>query len=212
MKDLHALRRQYGALSLDEATMLPDPLQEFERWLAQAIETEVIDPTAMVLSTVDVTGQPDARVLLLKSVEKESFIFYTHYLSTKGKQLAVRPNCALTFYWPTLSRQVRVQGEAMVLEPALSDAYFASRPYLSQLSAVASIQSQRLVNKQALEERINQLKQKHVKGHVPRPLDWGGYRVNPSMIEFWQGRDHRLHDRVVYQRTSSGWEIYRLAP
>ncbi len=181
-------------------------------WLAQAIETEQTDPTAMVLSTVDDKGQPDARVVLLKGLEPDGFIFYTDYKSAKGRQLAASDRCALTFYWPLLVRQLRIQGQAIPLESSVSADYFASRPYLSQLSAIASPQSQVIANRQVLEDKVAKLQQSSVEGQVFCPRDWGGYRVLPHAIEFWQGRDNRLHDRILYTKEDNDWSCCRLAP
>ncbi|MCX7115183.1 MAG: pyridoxamine 5'-phosphate oxidase [Gammaproteobacteria bacterium] len=210
--DMRSLRRQYGALSLDEASLPATPLLQCEHWLAQAIETEQTDPTAMVLSTIDEQGQPDARVVLLKGLEPDGFIFYTHYQSAKGRQLAAGDRCALTFYWPVLVRQLRIQGRAIPLESSVSAAYFVSRPYLSQLSAMASPQSQVIANRQMLEDKVLQLQQSTVEGQVHCPSDWGGYRVVPHAIEFWQGRDNRLHDRILYTKQGKDWSHCRLAP
>ncbi len=210
--ELSSLRRQYGALSLDESSLATTPIQLCERWLSEAIETEQTDPTAMVLSTIDEQGQPDARILLLKGLTEEGFIFFTHVQSAKGRQLANCERCALTFYWPVLARQMRIQGQAVLLDQTESEAYFASRPYLSQLSAIASPQSHVITNRRILEDKVTALQAQIPEGQVACPRDWGGYRVVPHAIEFWQGRDNRLHDRILYTRQGDQWQHCRLAP
>lgn len=210
--DLTAIRRDYGALTLDEHDLDPCPLAQCRRWLAQALEAELDDPTAMVLSTVDDHGYPDGRVVLLKTITADGFVFYTHYDSMKGQQINTNPHVALTLFWPMLVRQIRIRGEAFKIAPAASDAYFAARPYLSQLSAIASLQSHPLANRATLEAQVETLKHQYPEGKVPRPKDWGGYEVRPLQVEFWQGRDNRFHDRMRYTQKDHQWQQIRLAP
>lgn len=210
--ELADIRREYGALSLDEHSMHACPIEQSKHWLAQALSAELDDPTAMVLSTVSLDSKPDGRVVLLKEINPVGYVFFTHYESIKGQQIHSNPFVALTFYWPRLVRQIRIRGSASLLSPQESDLYFASRPYLSQLSAHVSKQSHPIANRAVLEVAIAQLKQQHGEGQVSRPADWGGYLVVPDEIEFWQGRDNRLHDRILYTRSKDQWEKTRLAP
>jgi pyridoxamine 5'-phosphate oxidase len=183
-----------------------------DQWLSEAIDAEQTDPTAMVLSTLDSQGRPDARVVLLKAIRAEGFVFYTHLHSAKGQQLAHSPACALTLYWPVLARQLRVRGIASLLPATDADAYFADRPYESQLSACASPQSQPIANRQVLEEAIAKLRAEHPEGTLKRPETWGGYGVSPQSIEFWQGRDNRVHDRLLFTKQGEHWAEAWLAP
>lgn len=210
--NLAHVRRQYGALALDEHQMDENPILQAQIWLKQATGTEVEDPTAMVLSTVDDQARPDARVVLLKAINENGFVFFTHYGSQKGVQLKQHPYAALTLYWPVLARQLRIRGSILKLTESESNDYFASRPYLSQLSACVSQQSQPIPDRAYLESAIKACRAQYVPGTVPRPDDWGGYIVIPLEIEFWQGRDNRLHDRVQYRLDGQNWRKIRLAP
>jgi pyridoxamine 5'-phosphate oxidase len=210
--NLAAVRRQYGALGLDEKDLHVSPIVQAQAWLKQAVDVETADPTAMVLSTVDEQARPDARVVLLKEIQEKGFVFFTHYDSLKGKQIKQNPWVALTFYWPGLVRQLRIRGSIALLSPNESDVYFASRPYLSQLSASVSLQSQPIPDRACLESAVEQLKSQYPEGKVPRPPDWGGYLVTPHEVEFWQGRDNRLHDRILYRLQDGQWQKMRLAP
>lgn len=210
--DLGALRREYGAGVLDEKDMASSPIEQTERWLKAAIETESHDPTAMVLSTVDETQHPDGRVVLLKAITEAGFVFYTHYDSAKGKQLKHHPYAALTAYWPVLSRQLRIKGKISQLSEADSDAYFASRPYLSQVGACAMPQSQVIPDRETLEQAVDQYVKAHPEAPLKRPAHWGGYVLKPECVEFWQGRDNRLHDRVLYLLEDRAWKRCRLSP
>jgi len=212
MQKLADIRREYGALALEDAMLSPNPLVQFEKWLADIIQLNVPDPTSMVLSTVDENNYPDARVLLLKGIETERFIFYTHYTSPKGKQLQHIPFAALTFYWPLLARQVRVRGSVEAIPAAASDAYFTSRPIESQINALISAQSESIPDRATLEIAFTDALKK-ASPPIPRPKHWGGYALTPRTIEFWQGRDNRLHDRFIYQQhTDHHWTHQRLAP
>ena len=211
-KHLASIRREYGAYSLDETETHASPLLQFEHWFADARLQEQDDPTAMVLSTVDAQGHPDARVVLLKGLELGAFVFYTNYDSVKSLQIQAMPYAALTFYWPQRARQVRIRGPVQRVSVEQSDAYFASRPLMSQLGALASSQSQELKNRAMLEKKMQEHVLQYQETPVPRPAHWGGFAVMPDEMEFWQGRDNRLHDRIHYTRQGSEWLKRRLAP
>ena len=212
-KVIATIRRDYGERTLDEETLSLDPLVQFKSWFDDVLASDKeADPTAMVVSTVDASGLPDSRVLLLKGIESGRFVFYTNYESTKGVELAQNPHVALNFYWPSVARQVRVKGRVEPVSVAQSEAYFASRPRASQLSALSSPQSQEIPNRQYLEELVNTFTTKYNQQKVPCPKNWGGYWVEPEEIEFWQGRDNRLHDRIQYFKQFSQWKFRRLAP
>lgn len=213
MSKWQTLRREYGEQGLSIHTALADPIAQFNQWFDEVAQAGQMDISAMVLSTVDSAGWPDARVVLLKGIEEESFIFYTHYRSAKGGQLAHNPHACLTFYWSSLARQVRIRGTVEQLSGEESDKYFATRPRMSQLSAWASLQSHTLDRGRAeLEEQVTTLEKKYANKEIPRPDAWGGYRVIAVYIEFWQGRSNRLHDRIRYCKKHATWEREYLAP
>jgi pyridoxamine 5'-phosphate oxidase len=211
-KTIADIRREYGKLSLSEDKVPECPMTQFERWFADVVKTEKSDPTAMVLSTVDEQGHPDSRVVLLKETKDGSFIFYTNYQSAKSIHIKTNPYAALNFYWPEMARQVRVRGRVKKVSKEQSSAYFSSRPRTSQLSAMASPQSSEIINRQELEQRLNDLITKYQQEPLICPDFWGGYEVIPDEIEFWQGRDNRLHDRIHYYRDQGKWLHRRLAP
>lgn len=209
--DLAAIRQDYSRQSLSPEDCLASPLQQFSRWLDEAIAAKVNEPTAMNVATVE-NGRPSARMVLLKGIEQDCFVFYTNYESRKGLQLEGDPFVALTFFWPELERSVRVEGRVEKVSAEISDEYFASRPYQSRVGAWASLQSQPLESHATLVTRAAGFAAKYVTG-VPRPPHWGGYAVAADRIEFWQGRPSRLHDRVLYLLDADGkWGKQRLYP
>ncbi|MGE5609257.1 MAG: pyridoxamine 5'-phosphate oxidase [Bacillota bacterium] len=211
--DLGALRIEYRQRSLSEQEVDADPLRQFASWLNEAIAVRAYEPNAMTLATCTKAGVPSARMVLLKSVDRSGFAFFTNYQSRKGNELEENPQAALVFYWPELERQVRVEGPAQRTSSEESDEYFRSRPVESRMGSAASAQSEVIDSRTVLEDRVKQLWQKYPQGDVPRPPRWGGYRVRPMRMEFWQGRESRLHDRIEYVRDGRGeWLIRRLSP
>ena len=209
--DLHHIREDYSKQELSEQQCHANPLIQFEQWLNEAIRAQVNEPTAMNVATVDVMGKPNSRMVLLKEVNEQGFVFFSNYLSRKGKALDVHPYAALTFFWAELERQVRIEGCVEKLSAQASDEYFASRPYTSRLGAWASEQSSVIADKNVLIKRAAAVGLKHPL-HVPRPPHWGGYVVIPERVEFWQGRPSRLHDRIQYRLQHQEWLKERLAP
>ncbi len=211
-KELWQLREQYTGTALDPANCDPDPLVEVERWLTRAIDAGVATPNAMTLATVDERGRPAARIVLLKDIDSRGMVFFTNYDSRKGHDLAAHPHAALVLYWDALHRQIRIEGTVEKLPAADSDAYFATRPRGSQLGAIASPQSRPIPDRASLEREVARIQTALGETAPARPANWGGYRVIPDEIELWQGQPSRLHDRVRYQRTDTGWVRDRLAP
>lgn len=208
---LQQTRQSYEQGALEAQDMSSEPLVQFQRWYEDYEKIQGRDPNACLLATADREGRVTCRVLLLKGLDAEGMEFYTNYESEKGQQLAVNPQAALTFFWPEQERQVRVEGTVEMLPSAESDAYFQSRPRGSQLGAWTSPQSERLDSRKELEKRAQEAAEKFP-GEIPRPPHWGGYRLIPRRVEFWQGRPSRLHDRLCYERSGGEWELFRMAP
>jgi pyridoxamine 5'-phosphate oxidase len=211
--DLRKLRKEYTGAGLEESDADPNPIEQFRKWFDEALAANLHEPNAMILATATPGGSPSARVVLLKGYDEQGFAFYTNYEGRKGRELDENPHCSLVFYWGELERQVRIEGRASRLSEMDSDAYYASRPRGSQLGAWASEQSRPVEGRDVLEERLRKLEEEYEGRGIPRPPFWGGYRVEPEAIEFWQGRENRLHDRLLYLcLDSGGWEMERLQP
>lgn len=213
MKSIADIRKDYSKSSLDITSVDKNPLTQFARWFDEALKSEVDEPNAFTLSTVAEDGRPSGRIVLLKGLENGKFIFFSNYQSAKGKELDHNPACALTFFWPELERQVRVEGIASRIDVASSEKYFQSRPRESQIGAWASPQSAVIAGREILDARVSEL-QKKFEGvdKLPKPNQWGGYEIEPNEIEFWQGRPNRLHDRIVFFKVDDQWQVHRLAP
>lgn len=210
---LHGVRRHYAFGELDEATLHRDAIAFFERWLEEALANRSLyEANAMALATASPRGAPSVRMVLLKSFDRRGFVFFTNYESRKGKELAANARASLLFWWDRMERQVRIEGKIERLPAAASDAYFAKRPRQSQLAAATSPQSRVVKSRESLLARLAALAERCGEGPVPRPAKWGGYRLLPSVLEFWQGRADRLHDRIRYTKTARGWKRARLAP
>jgi pyridoxamine 5'-phosphate oxidase len=206
------LRKEYTRAGLSESDVDPDPVEQFRRWFDEALEADLHEPNAMTVATATPDGRPSARVVLLKGFDERGFVFYTNYEGRKGRELEKNPRAALLFYWGELERQVRIEGTVSRTSEGESDAYYASRPRGSRLGAWASEQSRAVEGREVLEGRVRDLDAEYEGREVPRPAFWGGYRVEPEAVEFWQGRESRLHDRISYRRGDGGWEIERLQP
>jgi pyridoxamine 5'-phosphate oxidase len=210
---LESLRRDYAERPLDEAALGDDPLDALARWIADASSAGAIEPNAMCLATVGASGRPSARMVLLRGLDAHGLVFYTSYLSRKGRELDTHPHAAATFWWPEIVRQVRIEGIALRLSDEESDAYFATRPRGHRLSAWASEQSEPVESRAVLEARLEHFAERFAGDEeIPRPHSWGGYRIVPDRIEFWQGRANRLHDRLLFERDGARWHIIRLQP
>lgn len=210
--DLAATREEYRRQGLDRAEMASDPFSQFRRWLDDAVDAGVREPTAMTLATTDLEQRPSARTVLLRALDDRGFVFFTNYASRKARELSVNPQAALVFLWIALERQVCVTGSVAKVPPDESDAYFSGRPRGSRLGAWASPQSTVLADRAELERHLADVERRFAGRDVPRPPHWGGYRVDPETVEFWQGRPDRLHDRLRYRRDSGRWVLERLAP
>ena len=213
MKSIADIRKDYTLATLDITLVNKNPIRQFERWFDDALKSEIAEPTAMNLATVTSKGRPSSRIVLLKGIEQNQFVFYTNYQSQKGVELEDNPACALNFFWPDLERQVRIEGIATRVLGDTSDEYFKSRPRGSQVGAWASPQSTIIRDRKILEDRVMEIEKRFDgKKNLPRPNQWGGFGVEPFEIEFWQGRSNRLHDRIVYTKVDQDWKINRLAP
>jgi pyridoxamine 5'-phosphate oxidase len=213
MQSLADLRKEYLLATLDVSNVHYDPVKQFEKWFDESLQAAVAEPTAMHLSTVNSEGKPSGRIVLLKGIQSNKFQFYTNYQSKKGKELDENPVCALTFFWPDIERQIRIEGVVERVDQKTSEEYFQSRPRGSQIGAWSSPQSSIIKDRRILEQRVLQIEKKFENEKVlPKPNQWGGYQVDPLMIEFWQGRASRLHDRIQYVKVDGVWKIYRLAP
>jgi pyridoxamine 5'-phosphate oxidase len=212
-KNITDLRQEYSRSTLDFSNVLKDPLKQFEKWFDEALASGITEPNAMHLATVNEQGKPSSRIVLLKGLDGNKFIFYTNYQSKKGRELELNPACALAFFWPDIERQVRIEGTAERVDPRLSEEYFQSRPRGSQIGAWASPQSTIIKDREILDERAKQIEKRFEQEKVlPKPNQWGGYQIDPLQIEFWQGRPSRLHDRIQFTKVDGEWKINRLAP
>jgi pyridoxamine 5'-phosphate oxidase len=212
MTKIADLRKNYTQAGLLETDVTADPFQQFKLWFEQAVAANLLEPNAMTLATVTAEGKPSARIVLLKGFDEHGFVFYTNYNSQKGVELQHSPYAALVFLWGDLERQVRIEGKVELVSIEEATAYFHSRPASSQLGAWASDQSNVIANRSILETRLQQLEAEYIDRKIPKPVHWGGFRVVPTEIEFWQGRPSRLHDRLRYQLVDGAWKIDRLAP
>jgi len=213
LKDIQNLRQDYRASTLLETDIAASPIKQFEKWFDEALKAEIWEPNAMTLATATMNGMPSARIVLLKGFSDYGFVFYTNYLSRKGKELAKNPRAALIFNWGQLERQVRIEGTVEKLSKEKSEQYFHSRPVGSQLGALVSPQSQEIAGREELENKWQQLENEYQDKEIPKPAFWGGYIVKPQLIEFWQGRSSRLHDRILYKNAGkNNWKTVRLAP
>lgn len=210
--DISNFRREYLKGGLQRENLAADPVQQFTEWFEQARKTDIADPTAMILATVDQTGRPSQRTVLLKYYDSSGFVFFTNYGSRKASEIALNAKVSLLFVWLELERQIMITGDARKISAAESARYFMSRPKDSQVAAWVSSQSHTLTSRQMLMQKFAEMKQKIGEGKVPLPSFWGGYKVVPEEYEFWQGRKNRLHDRFHYIPSADSWKIERLAP
>lgn len=206
------LRREYALARLDERDAAPDPFTMFAGWFEQAVAAEVLEPNAMVLATATPEGAPSARVVLLKGVDGRGFVFFTDHRSRKAAEAEANPRAALVFYWPEVERQVRIAGTVSRVSREETEAYFRTRPLGSRMGAWASVQSSVISGRDALEARLREIERRYAEADVPAPPHWGGYRLDPDEVEFWQGRTSRLHDRLRYRRAGGAWLLERLSP
>jgi len=213
MPSIADIRKDYKLKSLSENDVAADPIEQFGRWWNEAVQSELEEVNAMTLATATANGRPAARIVLLKDYNEEGFVFFTNYESHKGEEMKDNPYAALVFFWAALERQVRIEGTVEKVPAEESDAYFVSRPRGSRIGAWASPQSKVISNREVVEKNVTAMEQQFGEGDIPRPQHWGGYRVKPVLIEFWQGRPSRLHDRILYTADDAGkWKIERLAP
>jgi pyridoxamine 5'-phosphate oxidase len=206
------IRKDYQLKSLAESEVAKDPFAQFSIWWEEAVQSAIVEVNAMALSTVSPEGKPSSRIVLLKGYTEEGFVFFTNYTSDKGKQIEQNQHVSLLFFWKELERQVRIEGTASKIAAEESDAYFNSRPVGSRLGAWASPQSQKIADRAILDQELEKITTQFQEHEITRPPHWGGYRVEPTRIEFWQGRSSRLHDRILYEQVDQQWQISRLAP
>jgi len=212
-EDIQNIRSEYLAASLSENDTSADPIKQFDKWFNEALKAEMQEPTAMTLATSTYDGRPSARIVLLKGFDNNGFVFYTNYLSRKGKEIAKNPLGALLFFWGTLERQVRIEGTIEKITKEESAKYFQTRPRASQLGAIASPQSQEIAGRDILDKKWEEAEVEYMDKDIPKPTYWGGYVLKPRLIEFWQGRESRLHDRILYKKIDNkNWKKVRLAP
>ncbi|WP_316766761.1 pyridoxamine 5'-phosphate oxidase [Pedobacter frigiditerrae] len=209
---IQSLRQDYRSAELSEKDADKNPIKQFEKWFAAAMDAQLYEPNVMTLATADKSGKPNARIVLLKGFDENGFSFYTNYLSTKGKEIKKNPQACLVFFWAELERQVRIEGKIEKLSKEASEKYFHSRPIGSQIGAIVSPQSQIITDRQLLENKVEELTTQYEGKTIPKPAHWGGYIVKPTSIEFWQGRTSRLHDRIKYDLINGKWQTNRLAP
>jgi pyridoxamine 5'-phosphate oxidase len=212
MQPIADIRKDYKLKTLTEQEVSPDAIAQFTTWWNEALQSEIDEVNAMTLATADAHGVPDARIVLLKEYDERGFVFFTNYDSVKGRQLLDNPRACLVFFWKELERQVRIRGTVEQIADSESDVYFQSRPEGSRIGAWASPQSSVIASRDILETNVAEYTDKFAAGSIPRPAHWGGYRISPQVIEFWQGRSSRLHDRICYTATNDNWQITRLAP
>lgn len=211
--EIQQIRQEYSLHSLDESDVLNNPFSQFKSWFKEAIDSEVAEPNAMTLATVDSSNKPHTRIVLLKGFNEEGFTFFTNQASDKGNEIEANPNVSLCFFWIELQRQVRIDGVAVKVSRAESEDYFKTRPYKSQIGALASNQSEKVSSREYLDTKFKELSSEYPEGsEVPMPENWGGYKIIPSYFEFWQGRRSRLHDRIVYEFENENWVTKRLSP
>jgi pyridoxamine 5'-phosphate oxidase len=210
--DISSIRKDYQLKSLSEQDVAKSPFDQFAQWWNEAIQSEIDEVNAMTLATVDQRNRPSARIVLLKDFNSSGFVFYTNYESNKGLQIESNPYASIVFFWKELERQVRIEGLCERVSSVESDEYFQSRPAGSRIGACASPQSKIISDRKILTDKVAELEKQYASGDIPRPAHWGGYRLIPETIEFWQGRSSRLHDRIKYIKEESGWNIVRLAP
>ena len=206
------IRKDYQLKSLAESEVAKNPFDQFSIWWEEAVQSAIVEVNAMALSTVSPEGRPSSRIVLLKGYNEEGFVFFTNYTSDKGKQIGQNQYVSLLFFWKELERQVRIEGTTSKVAAEESDAYFESRPVGSRLGAWASPQSQKIADREILDKELEKVTAQFSEQQIPRPPHWGGYRVKPTRIEFWQGRSSRLHDRILYEQVDGQWQISRLAP
>jgi pyridoxamine 5'-phosphate oxidase len=209
---LHSIRTEYKYAELSEIRITKNPFIQFENWMNDALKARVNEPTAMSVATHGVDGFPDSRIVLLKDFNENGFTFFTNYISNKGNSITKNPAIGLHFFWPELERQIRISGFAEKTSDEISDRYFYSRPVLSQIAAIVSSQSSKIPSREYLDSLFEAFKEKYNSENIKRPENWGGYLVKPVKFEFWQGRESRLHDRILFEKNEEFWLISRLAP